>query len=84
MLASDHCLASEQVSGASEQANGRASVPVLMSGLLAVLDHSSGRRIFIRLLTREKANCVAQGLFITTYKVLHKRLRNCIGCCVRC
>ena len=37
---SEQCEAREQVSGASDQANGRASGPVLMSGFLIVLDHS--------------------------------------------
>ena len=32
--------ASERVSGVSEQANGRASSPVLTSGFLVILDHS--------------------------------------------
>ena len=33
--------ASEQVSGVSEQANGRASDPVLQSGFLIILAHSA-------------------------------------------
>ena len=37
---SEQSGASEQVSGVSERANGRASGPVLQSVFLAVLDHS--------------------------------------------
>ena len=37
---SEHCGASERVSGASKRTNGRANGPVLTSGFLAVLDHS--------------------------------------------
>ena len=40
---SEQSGASEQVSGASERANGRASGPVLQSVFLAVFDHS-GRK----------------------------------------
>ena len=38
---SEQCGASEQVSSASEWANGHASGPVLMSGFLLALDHSA-------------------------------------------
>ena len=41
---SEQSGASERVSGASEQANGRASGPVLQSVFLAVIDHSGGAR----------------------------------------
>ena len=37
---SELCGASERVSGASERANGRASGPVLKSGVLVDLAHS--------------------------------------------
>ena len=39
---SEQSGASEQVSGASERANERASGPVLRSVFLAVIDHSEG------------------------------------------
>ena len=39
---SEQSVASEQVSGASERANGQASGLVLQSVLLTVLDHSGG------------------------------------------
>ena len=44
-----HCPTSEgvsEVSGASEQANGRASGPELQSVFLAVFDHSAGLPFF--------------------------------------
>ena len=41
---SEQSRASEQVSGASERANGRASGPVLKSVFLAVIDHSEGEK----------------------------------------
>ena len=42
---SEQSKASEQMSGASERANGRASGPVLQSVFLAVIDHSGQRAL---------------------------------------
>ena len=53
------------MSGASEQANGRASGPVLLSVFLAVFDHSAA----IEVTLRERVN---QDVFVTGM--------NCVKC----
>ena len=43
---SEQCVASERVIGENDRANGRASGPVLQSGLLVILDHSAMKGSF--------------------------------------
>ena len=62
---SEHGGASRWVNGASDRANGRASVPVLTSGFLVILDHSYRRR------SKQRQPFNFHGVFCTFYYIFN-------------
>ena len=71
---SEQSGASERVSGASEQANGRASGPVFTSRFLAYLNHCALTRVFRPGIQMPLGCLLDEGAKVSSYLVVQRRI----------